>query len=97
MTLPSSVSHLFIDQRRPVDTGKDMVMPLSTPIRGNDGTTMNEIPVPKGTGIIIGILACNRNAEIWGPDAAEWKPERWLKPLPEAVTNAHVPGVYSHL
>ncbi|KZT04037.1 cytochrome P450 [Laetiporus sulphureus 93-53] len=79
------------------NTGKDMVMPLSTPIRGNDGTMMNEIPVPKGTGILIGILACNRNAEIWGPDAAEWKPERWLKPLPEAVTNAHVPGVYSHL
>ncbi|KAF9820625.1 hypothetical protein IEO21_01328 [Rhodonia placenta] len=76
---------------------KDMIMPLSSPIRGVDGNMMNEIHVPAGTGIIIGILASNRNPEIWGPDAAEWKPERWLTPLPEAVSNARVPGVYSHL
>lgn len=72
-------------------------MPLSSPIRGVDGNMMNEIHVPAGTGIIIGILASNRNPEIWGPDAAEWKPERWLTPLPDAVSNARVPGVYSHL
>ena len=31
------------------------------------------------------------------PDALEWKPERWLSPLPQAVIDAHLPGVYSHL
>jgi len=34
---------------------------------------------------------------MWGPDVYEWKPERWLNPLPESVTNARIPGVYSHL
>ena len=72
-------------------------MPLSKPIRGLDGTLINEIPVPEGTIVLIGMLASNRNAELWGPDAEEWKPERWLNPLPEAVTEAHIPGIYSHL
>ncbi|GLB40486.1 putative cytochrome P450 [Lyophyllum shimeji] len=30
-------------------------------------------------------------------DAAEWKPERWLSPLPQAVQDAHIPGIYSNL
>jgi hypothetical protein len=31
------------------------------------------------------------------PDAHEWKPERWLSPLPETITDSKVPGVYAHL
>ncbi|TFK94531.1 cytochrome P450 [Polyporus arcularius HHB13444] len=75
---------------------KDAVLPLSTPIHGRDGTLMHEVAVPKGTSVVISILASNRNRAIWGSDADEWKPDRWLK-LPEAVTEAHIPGVYSHL
>jgi len=78
-------------------TTKDVIMPFSTPIRGRDGTMLSEILVPKGTGLAIGILACNINPAIWGPDANEWKPERFLKPLPDTVTDAHVPGIYSNL
>lgn len=76
---------------------KDAVLPLSTPIKGNNGAMMNEIAVPKGTVVTIGILASNCNMELWGEDALEWKPERWLKPLPQAVTDAHIPGIYSNL
>lgn len=32
----------------------------------------------------------------WGEDALEWKPERWLKPLPRAVEDAWIPGIYSN-
>ncbi|EED84244.1 predicted protein [Postia placenta Mad-698-R] len=78
-------------------TREDVVMPLSQPIRDTDGTYMSEIPVPKGTEVIVGILASNRNPVLWGPDAAVWKPERWLAPLPDTVNAARVPGVYSHL
>ncbi|KAF9815151.1 hypothetical protein IEO21_04769 [Rhodonia placenta] len=76
---------------------EDIVLPLSEPIRGTDGNLIQEIPVPKGTEVIVGILASNRNPALWGPDAAEWKPERWLEPLPDTINTARVPGVYSHL
>lgn len=76
---------------------QDIVLPLSTPITGLDGQEINEVLVPSNTDIIVGLMAANRNFEIWGPDALEWKPERWLSPLPETVASAHIPGVYSHL
>ncbi|KAF5316337.1 hypothetical protein D9619_006495 [Psilocybe cf. subviscida] len=76
---------------------QDVVLPLSSPIKGLDGKEVHEIHVPKGTQVTVAILAANRNVEIWGPDAEEWKPERWLEPLPESVTNARLPGIYSHL
>ncbi|KAI1784540.1 cytochrome P450 [Ganoderma leucocontextum] len=76
---------------------RDMVLPLSEPIRGLDGTLMTEIPVPKGTIVHVGVLGSNMNRRTWGDDAWEWKPERWLAPLPDAVAEAHIPGVYSNL
>lgn len=72
-------------------------MPLSAPIRGVDGTLIEAIPVKKGMRIVTDIRGSNTNKEIWGPDAYEWKPERWMNPLPRAVEEAHIPGVYSHL
>ena len=78
-------------------TRRDAILPLSTPIIGVDGQKMSEILVPNNTNVIISIYAANRNPEIWGPDSHEWKPERWLHPLPETVTNARIPGIYSHL
>ena len=74
-----------------------MVLPLSEPIRGVDGTWIKEIPVPEDTRIIVNIRGCNRSKAIWGDDADEWKPERWLSPLPDSVADARVPGVYSNL
>ncbi|EKM59451.1 uncharacterized protein PHACADRAFT_249950 [Phanerochaete carnosa HHB-10118-sp] len=79
------------------ETREDVIMPLSEPIQGVNGEMLSEIPVPKDTTILIGIRACNRNKALWGDDADEWKPERWLSSLPDALGNAHVPGVYSHL
>jgi len=78
-------------------TRQDVVLPLSTPIKGVDGQEITEVFVPNNTHIIVGILAANRNPEIWGPDSYEWKPERWLTPLPDSVTAARIPGVYSNL
>ncbi|KAF8966255.1 cytochrome P450 [Flammula alnicola] len=78
-------------------TRRDVVLPLSTPIKGLDGQDVHEIPIPNNTDIYVGIMASNRNPELWGLDAEEWKPERWLSPLPETVAAAHLPGIYSHL
>lgn len=74
-----------------------MVLPLSEPIRCLDGTWVSELAVPKGTLVDIGIYSCNRSKAIWGDDALEWKPERWLQRLPDSVMDAKIPGVYSNL
>ena len=74
-----------------------MVLPLGTPIRGLDGTEMHEIPIPKGTKVVVNIAACNNDPDIWGIDSHEWKPERWIQTLPESVASARIPGVFSHL
>ncbi|THV04401.1 cytochrome P450 [Dendrothele bispora CBS 962.96] len=76
---------------------QDMILPLSKPITGVDGTVISEIHVPKNTRILVSILNSNRNPALWGPDALEWKPERWLSTLPDELIKAHIPGVYSHL
>lgn len=54
-----------------------MVLPLSKSIAGNDGKEITELLVPKGTTIEVAIIRANREPEVWGPDAYEWKPERY--------------------
>ncbi|KAG6900250.1 hypothetical protein C0993_000891 [Termitomyces sp. T159_Od127] len=76
---------------------KDVVLPLSTPIKGIDGREMDSILVPKDTKIFIAILNANRDPLLWGADSLQWKPERWLVPLPKALHEARMPGIYSHL
>lgn len=74
-----------------------MIMPLSEPIRGRDGSTINEVIIPKHTLVLAHYQASNTYRALWGEDANEWKPERWLAPLPAALEDARVPGVYSNL
>jgi len=76
---------------------QDSVLPLSMPARGRDGSTITEISVPEDTQITVSVLSLNRNKALWGEDAYEWKPERWLKPLPAAITDSKIPGVYSNV
>ncbi|KAI5123118.1 hypothetical protein M0805_001474 [Coniferiporia weirii] len=77
---------------------KDVVLPLKWPIKAVDGKTdIREIMVPKGTVVLVSIPGANLSKAVWGEDAQEWKPERWLKPLPESVADAHLPGVYSQM
>lgn len=76
---------------------EDAILPLFTPITGIDGCEMHEILVPKNTTVILSLLNSNRDPTLWGPDSYEWKPERWLAPLPDMLTQAPIPGIYSHL
>jgi cytochrome P450 len=76
---------------------EDVVLPLSKPVHGHNGSKVTEVLVPKGTIIFLSLLSSNRNPDIWGPDSFEWKPERWMNRLPDSVSEAKIPGVYSHL
>ncbi|KAI0760541.1 cytochrome P450 [Fomes fomentarius] len=76
---------------------RDMNVPLHTPVRGRDGSMMNDVSVTKGTLVILHIQAINTRKALWGEDATEWRPERWLGPLPAELEEARIPGVYSQL
>jgi hypothetical protein len=75
---------------------KDFVLSLSNPIRTTEGNYIKELFVPRNTSIFINAVGVNRDTQIWGQDALEWKPERWLGAIPDSVVDAHIPGVYSN-
>lgn len=75
---------------------KDTVVPLDTPATVGS-SQVSGLFIPKDTTVFVGIKAINTDPLIWGPDAKEWKPERFLKQLPESVTDAKIPGIYANL
>jgi cytochrome P450 len=57
---------------------KATTLPLQFPVRSSSGAKISSIAVHEKALIVISILAANRNRTMWGDDANEWKPERWL-------------------
>ncbi|KAI0719203.1 PAH-inducible cytochrome P450 monooxygenase PC-PAH 1 [Fomitopsis betulina] len=74
--------------------GKDDIIPLSKPIRDENGNVISEIPVNEGTTISMSLCGYNRLPEIWGEDAQSWNPYRWMNMSREKQTNV---GVYGNL
>ncbi|KAJ6549021.1 cytochrome P450 [Mycena vulgaris] len=56
----------------------DDVVPLGAPIVTPSGETISSIIVAKGSVVVVPIRSINRSEVLWGPDAKEFKPERWL-------------------
>lgn len=56
----------------------DELIPLSTPLKLKDGRTITDLPVPKGTKLLVSIDAYNRHPDVWGADSGEFNPRRWL-------------------
>ncbi|KAG9010599.1 hypothetical protein FRB95_003451 [Tulasnella sp. JGI-2019a] len=83
----------------PIPTGRriaalDTVIPLAQSVIDKNGKEINEIFVRRGEDIMIHTFASNTTPDIWGPDAFEFRPERFDK-LPEAVSE--VPSMYGNL
>ena len=57
---------------------QDDVIPLSAPVATSSGKLVDSISIPAGSTVIAPLKALNSADEIWGPDAKEFKPERWL-------------------
>ena len=78
---------------------EDTVLPLQFPIRDPNGNMTREIPITKGTTVYVGLAAANWSTGIWGPDAREFKPERWMgKHANEGTPNTtKLPGIYSNM
>ncbi|KAJ7235250.1 cytochrome P450 [Mycena rebaudengoi] len=67
---------------------RDDVIPLGTPYTDVNGTVHESLRILKGQELLIPILA------IWGPDALDFKPERWEASTP--ISNS-IPGVWGHM
>jgi cytochrome P450 len=62
------------------------------PITLPNGTATDKIVLTKGTTISIQTEVMNRSQALWGEDAAEFHPGRWLEPLPggaQAIVGYH--------
>ncbi|KAK7024693.1 cytochrome P450 [Favolaschia claudopus] len=73
-------------------------LPLSQPTIGVDGRPMDAILIPRGTEIYISIVGVNRNEAVWGPDAREFRPERWRSNgQAEGANDVRTAGVYGNM
>ncbi|KAJ6475991.1 cytochrome P450 [Mycena vitilis] len=73
---------------------EDDVLPLSKPYIDSTGEAHDTLHIPKGQVIHMPILSVNTDPEIWGDDAAEFKPERWAN-VPGAASG--IPSVWANL
>ncbi|KAJ7763218.1 cytochrome P450 [Mycena maculata] len=72
----------------------DDVVPLKTPCFDNKGKVYTSLPISKGQMVHIPISDVNTDPNLWGVDAAEFRPERWEQ-VPEAIHS--IPGVWANL
>ncbi|EJD39284.1 cytochrome P450 [Auricularia subglabra TFB-10046 SS5] len=79
---------------QPREAFQDDVIPLSKPITDVDGNVLTQLRVQKGDQIQLPIWAINRSKDIWGPDADQFRPDRWDN-LPEAAST--IPGISPNL
>ncbi|KAH8798013.1 cytochrome P450 [Flagelloscypha sp. PMI_526] len=57
---------------------RDDVVPLSKPYTTSNGTVVDRITIAKGSTVTVPIIMMNRSKNLWGPDAKEFNPSRWL-------------------
>ncbi|KZP27815.1 cytochrome P450 [Athelia psychrophila] len=75
------------------EAAEDDMIPLDTPIVDTYGRTRESVRVNKGDLVLISIKMINLSKDTWGPDALEFRPERW----DDVPDNAHkVPGVWGN-
>ncbi|KAI0249650.1 cytochrome P450 [Lactifluus subvellereus] len=73
---------------------RDDVIPLAFPITTTSGEQVSSIPVKKGTAIDLAIHVYQRLPEVWGEDAEEWNPDRFLNAENSKQTSV---GIYGNL
>ncbi|KAL1405728.1 hypothetical protein Q8F55_007398 [Vanrija albida] len=72
------------------------VVPLGVPIGGRDGRVVDSVRVPRGTEFVIPISEINKSTAVWGPDAAQFNPDRYARDA-RAADAPSVPGIWGNL
>ncbi|KAK0431714.1 cytochrome P450 [Armillaria borealis] len=73
---------------------KDDIIPLGEPIATTDSTIAYEVPVSKGQIVTASVYTYNRLPSVWGDDAEQWNPQRFLQPREREQVSL---GVFSNL
>ncbi|KAF8518692.1 cytochrome P450 [Hysterangium stoloniferum] len=60
------------------EAGRDELIPLSRPVKTAAGEEIAAIPIKKGQRVFASIWGYNRIKELWGEDAEQWNPERFM-------------------
>lgn len=74
----------------------DDVIPLSKPISTSDGKVVDSVAVAKGTVVHVPIATVNRSEVLWGPNAKNFDPDRWLDNSISQHRASEIQG-YGHL
>ncbi|GAB1524617.1 hypothetical protein RhiTH_007771 [Rhizoctonia solani] len=59
---------------------EDTILRFGNPIQTSDGIKISELKIKAGQTIIIPIMSMNHLKSVWGDDADEFNPERWIDP-----------------
>ncbi|KAI0088171.1 PAH-inducible cytochrome P450 monooxygenase PC-PAH 1 [Irpex rosettiformis] len=73
---------------------KDDVIPLSKPITTSNRDVIDQVPIAKGQNVLVSICAYNRIKEIWGEDADEFNPMRFIE---GRIKHEFKVGMYANL
>ncbi|KAF8812724.1 cytochrome P450 [Phlegmacium glaucopus] len=74
---------------------EDDIMPFSLPITTATGEQVSRLVISKGTIVTSPLRYMNRSEVFWGPNAKEFRPERWLEP--DACSGAREIQGYRHI
>ncbi|XP_006457595.1 hypothetical protein AGABI2DRAFT_123448 [Agaricus bisporus var. bisporus H97] len=73
---------------------EDDIIPFTSPIITSQGLPTDKLSITKGTIISSPIGYMNTSTTFWGPDAREFKPERWLEE--DALCNLRAKEIQGH-
>jgi len=71
---------------------EDDVIPLSEPVLTADGRLADSIFIQKGMVVVIPMEYVNQAKDLWGEDATEFNPDRWI----DGSVKKELPG-YKHI
>ncbi|KAH8806504.1 cytochrome P450 [Flagelloscypha sp. PMI_526] len=59
---------------------QDDILPLRRPLTLPNGQIVHSIPIQAGQTFVVSYQAINTDPAVWGPDADQFRPERWMIP-----------------